>query len=478
MSPIEEPYLLSVCVPVSIDHRGRRWTNELWAKDLELHLGYITDLTIACPVIKRQPQVGDVCLSNPPFRSLKFVDLPYPRTYGAAFRSLPELVAKLWKATRKSSIVHSGFGSWPFAEGWFLTPIGKLQKKLVVTNVESSFWRSDGPQVSWRKKLLSNAMEQLTRFTVRIADVRFFTSKAYAAEFLPEDAPCSYVVPATWVNEEWILSKQRADAAWDAKHDTTRLIFAGRLVAEKGVEVLLKAIDEAKDAKLVITIIGEGPMRDQCVRATNEKHGSVSVRFLDPVPYGEPFLETLRSHDAVLIPSLSSEQPRLLFDAFSQSVPVIGSATGGICDLVEQGITGRLVPPGDPVALAEALNWASENRIELRTMGLAALAKGREATHPAMHKRRQEILLDALTERAKYQEKKRGDETRPWEAYGRTNRKPSVSAHGGLKAQGKLVTDVASPAIRNAPSTARLPLVPLRGRILGFPSRMNSPCGF
>lgn len=399
MSPIKEPYLLCVCVPVSIDGEGRRWTDELWAKDLELHLEYLDDLTLASPAVQEQPRERDVCLNQPPFDRLKYIDLPYPRSYGAVLWGLPGLVRKLWSGARNASIVHSGFGGWPIAEGLLLTPIGKLQKKLVVTNMESSFWRHSGPHVSWRKKIFSSVMEQLTRFAVRIADLRFFTSKAYAAEFLPENAPRSFVVPATWLNEEWILSDEQAAAAWDAKQGATRLIFAGRLVAEKGVDVLLKAIDEASDARAEITIIGEGPMRDRCVRAAHENHGSVSVQFLDPVQYGEPFLATLRNHDAVLLPSLSSEQPRIPFDAFSQAVPVIGSATGGICEVVEAGVTGRLVPPGDAGALAQALIWASSDRTELRRMGLTALLKSRESTHRAMHRRRQEILLQTLSER-------------------------------------------------------------------------------
>ena len=83
MSPIKEPYLLCVCVPVSIDGEGRRWTDELWAKDLELHLEYLDDLTLASPAVQEQPRERDVCLNQPPFDRLKYIDLPYPRSYGA-----------------------------------------------------------------------------------------------------------------------------------------------------------------------------------------------------------------------------------------------------------------------------------------------------------------------------------------------------------------------------------------------------------
>lgn len=189
MSPIKEPYLLCVCVPLSIDGEGRRWTDELWAKDLELHLDYLEDLTLACPVVRNEPGVRDICLNQPPFDRLRFIDLPYPRSHLGAIWSLGDVVFKLWNGTRDAAIVHSGFGGWPFAEGWILTPIGKFQKRLVVTNLESSFWRESGPGVSWSKRVQSFVREQLTRFAVRIADLRFFTSQAYAAEFLPENAP-------------------------------------------------------------------------------------------------------------------------------------------------------------------------------------------------------------------------------------------------------------------------------------------------
>ncbi len=208
------------------------------------------------------------------------------------------------------------------------------------------------------------------------------------------------MVPAAWINEEWILSEERAASAWDARAGATRLIFAGRLVEAKGVEILLQAIDQAADAQLEITIMGEGPLRDRCVRAAEAKHGSINLRFLDPVGYGEPFLAALRGHDAVVLPSLSSEQPRVLFDAFSQAVPVIGSATGSIREFVQAGVNGLLVPPGDTAALAQALTWASRDRADLRTLGMTALEGCGKATHRAMHARRHEIISHALAQRS------------------------------------------------------------------------------
>ena len=99
--------------------------------------------------------------------------------------------------------------------------------------------------------------------------------------------------------------------------------------------MLLSAIEaaSAQGADIQISIIGTGPLLEQCIAFAGSDVGKKCVRILEPVTYVEPFLSLLRGFDGALVPSLSDEQPRILYDAFSQAVPVIGSATGGICEL-------------------------------------------------------------------------------------------------------------------------------------------------
>jgi glycosyltransferase involved in cell wall biosynthesis len=122
----------------------------------------------------------------------------------------------------------------------------------------------------------------------------------------------------------------------------------------------------------------------------------MQVSMHEPVPFGPEFFSILRSHDAVLVPSITDEQPRVLFDAFSQAVPAVGSDTGGIREVVEPEITGRLVQPGDVQALAEAMVWAAGSRPTLRAMGLKGLDAVRGRTHRAMHAYRSGIIRQAL----------------------------------------------------------------------------------
>jgi glycosyltransferase involved in cell wall biosynthesis len=149
-------------------------------------------------------------------------------------------------------------------------------------------------------------------------------------------------------------------------------------------------------AELDLTVVGEGPLRGDCLQASQEPAGQVRVSVHEPVSFGLPFFSLVQGHDAVLVPSLSDEQPRILFDALSQAVPVIGSDTGGIREVVEPDETGHLVPPGDVAALAEAMVWASRNRPTLRALGLRGLETVRGHTHRAMHQSRSGIIRQAL----------------------------------------------------------------------------------
>ena len=212
--------------------------------------------------------------------------------------------------------------------------------------------------------------------------------------------PRSYVTPATWVDDEWILSEGQAHEAWAAKRGPVRMLFAGRLIPEKGISVLLSAIklavEVATNVEFSIHPIGDGHLHDECAAAAESLVGRVSMTVVDEVPFGAPFMAFLRGFDAVLLPSLTDEQPRIAYEALSQAVPVIGSATGGIREVVEQEINGRLSPPNDIDGLAASIIWASQNRTELREMGLRGLARMRRSTHKEMHRNRHEILLRAL----------------------------------------------------------------------------------
>jgi glycosyltransferase involved in cell wall biosynthesis len=76
---------------------------------------------------------------------------------------------------------------------------------------------------------------------------------------------------------------------------------------------------------------------------------------------------------ALVLPSIWYENfPRTLVEAFAAGLPVIASRIGALAELIEDGVTGLLVSPGDGAGLAEKMQWALANPDEMAAMGRAA----------------------------------------------------------------------------------------------------------
>jgi glycosyltransferase involved in cell wall biosynthesis len=165
-------------------------------------------------------------------------------------------------------------------------------------------------------------------------------------------------------------------ARGDSDHERgRRVVFAGRIVRPKGVEVLLDAA-RAVDAEFVLC--GDGRELG-AMRAIAEEHGiSERVRFtgwLDAAALARELAEA----SVVAVPSLWPEPFGMVgIEAFAAGRPVVASDTGGIRDWLQDGRNGIAVPPGDPHALAsalEALLAAPERQAEMGAAGRQMVAE-------------------------------------------------------------------------------------------------------
>lgn len=146
---------------------------------------------------------------------------------------------------------------------------------------------------------------------------------------------------------------------------------AGRLVAVKGFDCLLRAfaavVSAAPQARL--EICGDGPLRGELEAQSRRLGCAHAVTFLGWRPdYPAPAL----GWDVFVQPSLEEGFGVALLEAMAQGLPAIASDVGGIPELVEHGVTGWLVPPGNDVALARALLESLRNPSASRGMGEAA----------------------------------------------------------------------------------------------------------
>jgi glycosyltransferase involved in cell wall biosynthesis len=397
---IRRPYLLICPIPHYRGEDGSIWLDRLWHHDLAEHLTYLRNFTLLSPVLPRP--AGDtelVRLEPPSDGSFDVVAIPPMDSFAGALRSLPRLAVTLWRAIGRAEIVHSGVAGWPIAIGWIANPIALARGRKLVIVVESAFWRiAEGQPASRKARLRERVTEFLARLSVNRAHLLLFTQPSYRKSLLTWGKGKAFVTPATWINDADILADAEAERDWEGKlgAEVPSLLFAGRLVPDKGIDVLsqaLRLLDE-RGVRLRVDVIGEGPRRAACVELQRSLR-TVQLSLLDPVPYGKPFFDLLRRHHAVVVPSLSDEQPRLVFDAFAQALPVLASRTDGLAANVVEGKNGWLFEPGDPPALARTLERAADLHA-LRGMGLAALASARGLTHREMHRTRCRILIDCF----------------------------------------------------------------------------------
>lgn len=140
-----------------------------------------------------------------------------------------------------------------------------------------------------------------------------------------------------------------------------RVLFAGRLIERKGLPVLLRAVARvAGEQEVALDLVGEGHERPRLERLAAELGIADRVRFHGWVSQ-EDLDRLYRSCTVFVLPSVVDSRGDteglgvVLIEALRYRKPVIGSEVGGIPDIVEDGVSGLLVPPGDPEALAQAL---------------------------------------------------------------------------------------------------------------------------
>ncbi len=147
-----------------------------------------------------------------------------------------------------------------------------------------------------------------------------------------------------------------------ARHDDGfRILFVGRLVERKGVAQLIEAVRQLSPAlEARLDVIGDGPERSRLEALVREGGLGERVALRGRVS-AEELRAAYEAADVLALPSILDSRSDteglgvVLLEAMSYGVPVIGSRVGGIPDIIVDGETGLLVPPGDATVLARTL---------------------------------------------------------------------------------------------------------------------------
>jgi len=163
--------------------------------------------------------------------------------------------------------------------------------------------------------------------------------------------------------------------------------FVARLSPEKGhiffLHAARKVLDHRPEARFLV--IGEGPLRAKLEHTAEALSLDRGLRFLG---FRTDAPTLISASDLVVLPSVKEGLPDVLLEAAALAKPVVASRVGGISEIVRHGVSGLLVPPADPDALAEAVLDLIRRPDEARSMGM----RGREVV-------RREFSVDRMARR-------------------------------------------------------------------------------
>ncbi len=186
-----------------------------------------------------------------------------------------------------------------------------------------------------------------------------------------------HVDPAHWEKLKIIhcgVDPDTYTASADRQEAGANILFVGRLAGVKGVPILLAALPHvlAAHPHVQVTLVGDGPER-----ADLERHAmdlGDRVRFV-----GYQSQEEVRAHlaesDIFVLPSFAEGVPVVLMEAMASGLPVVTTQIAGIPELVEHGVSGKIVAPGDDQALAQAIIEILDDPVVARDMARAGAVK-------------------------------------------------------------------------------------------------------
>jgi glycosyltransferase involved in cell wall biosynthesis len=169
-------------------------------------------------------------------------------------------------------------------------------------------------------------------------------------------------------------------------------MFIGRLGVEKGVETLLHAL--GKNSRPSFKLVGDGPMKSM-LEGLKKKLNLENIEFCGFKPK-EDTLSMLGRASFFVLPSICYEGfPMVVLEAMSLGKPVITTNLGGLPEIIKDGYSGFIVPPGDIDALADKMEILTKDRDLCKRLGQNARREYEEKYTPEKNYR---MLMDIYNE--------------------------------------------------------------------------------
>ena len=313
---------------------------------------------------------ADVTLARLPY-------YPSMRALGKVIGALPGTVGAMWRALADLDAVWVS-GVHPF--GLLMVVLAKLRRRRVVLLIRQdslAYFRSRLPSRAWALLIPIWALDLAFRLAAR---------RGPATVVGPEIAR-RYRAPRPNILEMHVSLMEAKQLAAGPRElgstGTVELLSVGRVAAEKtpltAVEALIE-LERRKPGRHRLTWVGEGPLADRMRSAAEEAGLGERLRMPGFVPFGPELLRIYGGSDLFVHTALTEGVPGVLFEAMGSGLPVVATDVGGVARALSGGEAGLLVPPGDPTAIADAVQSLEADATLRNSLAARGLELARDAT--------------------------------------------------------------------------------------------------
>ncbi len=255
------------------------------------------------------------------------------------------------------------------AHWWFpagLLALGSLSSRPLVTTLHGSDVRL-ARRSAWAPSLFRRVMAKSAAVTA-------------VSSYLAGEAKA--MAPGAEVGVEPMPVNITLFSPGSSARSTNSFLFVGRLNQQKGIALLLEALAATKGGAS-LEVVGDGDDRAALERRSSMLGVADRVRWLGPQSQ-EQLVPLYRAATAVVIPSEGEGLGLVAVEAQLCETPVIAFQSGGITDLISDGTTGMLAPPGDVHALAAAMDALTARGDKGAALGAAGRAAALARFAPAV----------------------------------------------------------------------------------------------
>ena len=281
---------------------------------------------------------------------------------------------ELKKLIEKNSIecVHIIFFDYFRAIGW----LSKLSgvKSIIYEMQNGGVFKAK----SWKRKLIHARNRFMTTPYVRIIAISDFIKGQLVEGGVPQE---KIVVRHLGIDTERFrpqpLQREQLIQKYSISPDEVLLSTVSYLRPIKSPEIIVKAMGVLAERKVPVRLFvgGDGEMLEELQQLSESLGVSDRIHWLGLVP--DP-LDLLQASDLFLLATVGEAFGLVLAESMACGVPVVGSRAGAIPEVVEDGVTGLLVTPRDPVKLADGIEKLVRNKSLCQEMSRAAVARVRD----------------------------------------------------------------------------------------------------